>query len=94
MSFSAQGIVLYAIGGAIALACNILLLLMIRAINRTLPANQRVSYMIWGSSAVQQYGRLYPNGRLKYLLRTCEIFLVVWFVLVASLMLGVLPKGI
>ena len=91
--FSSKGIVLFAIGGGLALICNIVVLLMIRSINRTLPDNQRVSYLLWGTGVIKQYGRRYPSGRLKYLLRTCTIFLVAWFVFVALLMLGVLKVG-
>jgi hypothetical protein len=75
--------------GSIAVFANMLGLIMVGKVNERLPERERVGYIRWSRNIVKKYEQLYPEGKLGYLWRACEIAMGLCF---ASLVVYVLMR--
>jgi hypothetical protein len=78
-------VLLFGLGALCALIANSLMFVTIGRVNRKLPHGQKISYLRWGMKNVtQQYNRLYPQGKLIFVVYACgtlmAIFLVASFI--------------
>ncbi|MBZ5596541.1 MAG: hypothetical protein LAP39_30230 [Acidobacteriia bacterium] len=90
---SVSSLLILAIGGTMAIAANMLTLVMIGQINRKLPESEQISYIFWGIGKVfRHHRRFYPRSWLVYLSLACDILMIASFVTLAW-SLGLLRWG-
>jgi hypothetical protein len=74
-------IVIVLLGGLLAIAANMLSLVMIGKINERVPAAERISYFWWGTEVRKRYKGLFPASRLPLLFNVCVVMMLVDFAL-------------
>jgi hypothetical protein len=65
--------------GSVAIFGNMLALVMVGKVNERLPEPERISYLWWTRYVLKKYEQLYPDGKLGYLWRACEIAMALGF---------------
>ncbi|MBZ5594225.1 MAG: hypothetical protein LAP39_18445 [Acidobacteriia bacterium] len=74
---SVRSLLILAIGATMAIAANMLTLVMIGQINRKLPESEQISYIFWGIGKVLRYHRqYYPRSWLPYLSLACGALMI------------------
>jgi hypothetical protein len=74
-------IILGVIGGAFALAANIITFTIIDQINQKVSNNERIDWVHWGSGIRKQNRRLYPGSRLVLAMDACAALMVSTFLI-------------
>ncbi len=84
---SIKMVVVALIGGAFALAANLVAVTMIDQINRKVPEGQKVHWLFWGTEIKKKHRAIYPDSKLvpainglTWLMAACFLVLC-WFVL-------------
>jgi len=73
-------IMILAFGGTSAIVANMLTLIMIGQVNRKLPENEQISYVLWGIGNVFRcHRRFYPQSYLVHLSVACGVVMVAAF---------------
>jgi hypothetical protein len=84
---SIKMIVVALLGGAFALAANLLAFTIIDQINQKVPEGQKVHWFFWGTEIKKKHSALYPHSKLVSVLNILTWLLVAtflvecWFVL-------------
>jgi hypothetical protein len=84
---SVKMIVIALIGGAFALAANLLAFTIIDQINQKVPEGQKVHWFFWGTEIKKKHRAFYPHSKLVSVLNILTLLLVAtflvecWFVL-------------
>ncbi len=68
------------LGASAAIIANLISFVMIGKVNERLPANERVSYLLWGSEVRTRFKQLYPGDKLVLLRDSCVVLMVLSFI--------------
>ncbi len=80
MGIPARVLVVGLLGGGFAVIGNMLALVMIGKINQKVPESERVGYFGWSSGIKKRYRLLYPDSKLIFAVRICEVSMIVCFI--------------
>jgi hypothetical protein len=64
------------LGGSAAITANMISFMMIGKINEKVPESERISYFWWGTEVRKRFKELYPGNKLKFLLDSCVVLMV------------------
>ena len=67
------------LGGAFAIAANMLSFVMIDKINQRVTEPERLSYFRWGTEVQKRYKELYPTSKLPLIVNICIAMMLVVF---------------
>jgi hypothetical protein len=87
MSLNLKMIVVGLIGGAFALAANLIAFTIIGQINQKVPDDQHIDFIFWGTEIKKKHRALYPDSRLVLAMNICGSLMLLtflalsWFVL-------------
>ena len=65
-----------------AFMANLISVVMIGKVNERVPANEKISYLIWGSEVRKRFKQLYPGDKLALLLDSCVVLMILSFMAV------------
>jgi hypothetical protein len=74
-------IVIALLGGSFAIFANMLSFIMIGKTNESVPENERISYLWWGTEVRKRYKQFYPASKLALLADVCLVMMVLSFLL-------------
>ncbi len=66
--------------GTSAVVANLVYLDMVEKINEKLPESERISYFSGGTEVRKRFKQLYPENRLRHLLDSCLVVMVLCFI--------------
>jgi hypothetical protein len=68
------------LGASAAIIANLISIVMIGKVNERSPANEKISYLSWGSEVRTRFKQLYPGDRLVLLRDSCMVLMILCFI--------------